>query len=70
MYSLLECLAVAGLALVLCAGLFLTVALFVLAEAGVRAVVRRSRRLASRETAGLGENLETSPLAQAVAEGD
>ena len=70
MYTLLECLALAGLVLVLGAALFLAVSLFVLVEAGVRAVATRTHRLAPRDTAGLDEKLDTSPLAQAVGHGD
>ena len=61
MYTLLECLALAGLVLVLGAALFLAVSLFVLVEAGVRAVATRSRPLASRNTTEVGEKLEASP---------
>ncbi|MGA2986180.1 MAG: hypothetical protein ABSG32_20435 [Terriglobia bacterium] len=70
MYTLLECLAIAGLVLGLGAGLFIAVSLLVLVEAGVRAVAMRTHRLAARETAGLGEKLDISPLAQAVGQGD
>jgi hypothetical protein len=70
MYTLLECLAIAGLVLGLGAGLFIAVSLIVLVEAGVRAVATRTHRLAPRDTAGLDEKLDTSPLAQAVGHGD
>jgi hypothetical protein len=70
MYTFMECLVIAGFVLALGAGVFITVALFVMAEAGVRIVVRHSRRLASRDTAGLRQKLETSPLAPAVVEGE
>ncbi len=70
MYTFLECLAIAGFVLALGAGIFLTAALFVVAEAGVRTIIKRSRRLAASETAGLREKLEASPLAQAAVEGE
>jgi hypothetical protein len=61
MYTLLECLAIAGLVLVLGAGLFLALTLVVLVKAGVRAVAMKSRPLASRATTGLGEKPDTTP---------
>jgi hypothetical protein len=70
MYTLLEYLAIAGLVLGLGAGLFIAVSLIVLVEAGVRAVATRTHRWARRKTAGLDEKLDTSPLAQAVGQGD
>lgn len=70
MYTLLECLTIAGIVLVLGGVLFIAASLFVLVQAGVRWVATLSRRLATRESAVLREKLESSPLAQAVAPGD
>jgi len=61
MYTLLECLAIAGLVLGLGAGLFIAASLIVLVEAGVRTVATRTQRSAPRETTGLDEKLDTSP---------
>jgi hypothetical protein len=70
MYTLLECFVILGLVLVLGAAIFLAVTLVVLIDAGVKAVVTRPRPLASPAAIKLRENLEASPLAQAVGQGD
>ena len=70
MYTLLECLAIAGLVLGLGAGLFIAVSLIVLVEAGVRAVATRTHRLAPRDTAGLDEKLDTFEKAEAAAQAE
>ena len=70
MYTLLECLAIAGLVLVLGAGLFLAIALVVLVKAGVRAVSTWLRPGASRATTWLHEKLDTSRPARAADHGE
>ena len=70
MYTFLECLAIAGLVLVLGAGLFLAIALVVLVKAGVRAVGTWSRPWTSRATTWLREKLDTYPLARDAGHGD
>lgn len=70
MYILWEFLVIAGLVLALGGVLFLAVVVVVFIEAGVRGVITRTQRLASRETAALAEKLDSSPLAQAVGQGD
>jgi len=57
MYTLVECLAIAGIVVILGAALFLVFSVFVFAEAGVRAVARRVQWLASRKGAGPGADL-------------
>jgi len=70
MYTLLECLAIAGLVLVLGAGLFLAITLVVLVKAGVRAVGAGSRPWASRATTGFREELDATSLAEAAGDGN
>ena len=70
MYEVLECLAMAGLVLVLGVGLFLAVTLAVLVKVGARAVGTRWRTRTSLTTTGLREELDTTPLAEAAGDGN
>ena len=65
MYAISEYLAIAGLVLVLGAGLFAAVALAVLTRAAVRALAPHVRHTASRAVAGLAE-LEAAAVPQSL----
>jgi hypothetical protein len=70
MYTLLECLTIAGFVLVIGAGAFLAVAVVMLLKAGVRFVVTELQALASRAHTELHQKSDASPLAQATGHGD
>lgn len=64
MYPLLECLAIAAVVLVFGGGLFIAISIYVLVEALVTAVRKKSQALISRAMLLTREKLE--PQAQAV----